>query len=47
MEYTYEQLLKENAILKECIETQKKTIERFIDAYVNVYFNSSEDSDKK
>lgn len=34
MEYSYEELLAENAALKECVATQAKTIERFIKAYV-------------
>ena len=47
MEYTYEQLLEENAILKECIETQRKTIERFINAYIITAPNSFEESEEK
>lgn len=34
MELTYEELLVENAALKECVETQAKTIHRLLDAYV-------------
>ena len=34
MDLTYEELLAENAALKECVKTQAKTIERLLDAYV-------------
>ena len=34
MEVSYEELLAENAALKECVKTQAKTIERLLDAYV-------------
>lgn len=47
MEYTYEQLLAENAALKECVETQKKTIDRLISAYVLVDSDDSEGSEHR
>ncbi len=34
MEYTYEELLAENAALKECVKTQKQTIDRLVNAYI-------------
>ena len=34
MELTYEELLAENKALKECVETQAKTIDRLLNAYV-------------
>lgn len=47
MEYTYEELLAENAILKECVETQKKTIDRLLSAYVLKDSDASEESNNK
>ena len=46
MEYSYEELLAENAALKECVATQAKTIERFIKAYV-VQEDVEESTEKK
>ena len=34
MDVSYEELLAENAALKECVQTQAKTIERLLNAYV-------------
>ena len=34
MEVSYEELLAENAALKECVKTQAKTIDRLLNAYV-------------
>ncbi len=34
MEVSYEELLAENATLKECVKTQAKTIDRLLNAYV-------------
>ena len=45
MEYSYEELLAENAALKECVATQAKTIERFIKAYI-VQENTEESVEK-
>lgn len=48
MNYSYEELLAENAILKECVETQAKTIERLIKAYiVQEESEESSESEKK
>lgn len=47
MEYTYEELLAENAALKECIETQKKTIDRLISAYILIDSDPSQTSERK
>ena len=44
MEMTREELLAENAALKECVKTQAKTIERLLDAYVLI--NDSEESEE-
>lgn len=47
MDLTYEELLAENAALKECVKTQAKTIERLLDAYVlNINNDESEDVEK-
>lgn len=47
MEYTYEELLAENAVLKECVQTQKKTINRLLNAYILKDSEQSEESENK
>ena len=44
MDLTYEELLAENAALKECVKTQAKTIDRLLNAYV---LNEENDDSKE